>query len=437
MRVLVDPGCYNLLNMGGVAMMQVALTRVRSRWPAAEIAVLTDEPGLLARHFPDVRPVAHAGLKRLLADHFLLGRIEGLLPAPVATQLMRWQLGLRASHPGWLHMATLVRMGLGREDRREFRDFLHTLREADVVIVSGAGGINDDFAGYVREVATLLESAVVRGAPLAMFGQGVGPLNDVLLRARLRRTIPRVDLIALREARLGPTILAELGVPADRIVQSGDDAVGLAAAAAPGERRALGVNLRFAPYAGVDASVVPRLRPAVHAFANARKAPILGVPIGLHPNAPDEHAIRQLLEGGTGDMDAGLGLDTPQALIEQVGRCRVVLTGAYHAAVFALAQGIPAVCLAESKLYVDKFAGLAESFGAGCTIVRVSGDGLADRVAGALEAAWAGAGELEAPLRESAARQADASREAYDRFFRHAEAVLTAGRRGRGLQVAL
>jgi polysaccharide pyruvyl transferase WcaK-like protein len=434
--VLVDPGCYNLLNMGGVAMMQVALGRVHARWPGADIAVLTDEPALLARHFPYVRPVAHGGLKHLLADHFLLGGIEGLLPTPVTTRLLRWQQGLRASHPAWLHMATLMRMRLGRENQREFREFLHALRGADVIIVSGAGGINDDFAGYVREVATLLEAAVVQGSPTAMFGQGVGPLNDALLRARLARTLPRVNLIALRESRIGPAILADLGVPADRVVQTGDDAVGLAAAAPHAERRSLGVNLRFARYAGVDESVIPRLRPAVHAFARARNAPILGAPIGLHANAPDEQAIRLLLEGGPGDLNAGEGLDTPQAVIEQVGRCRVMLTGAYHAAVFALAQGIPTVCLAESGLYVDKFAGLAASFGAGCAIVRMSGDGLADRVSAALEAAWTGADALAAPLRESAALQASTSREAYDRFFRQAETALAGGPSGRELQVA-
>ena len=46
-------------------------------------------------------------------------------------------------------------------------------------------------------------------------------------------------------------------------------------------------------------------------------------------------------------------------VIERVGECRVVVTGSYHGAVFALAQGIPVVALVKSPYYVNKMAGLA------------------------------------------------------------------------------
>ena len=54
---------------------------------------------------------------------------------------------------------------------------------------------------------------------------------------------------------------------------------------------------------------------------------------------------------------------TPLEIIQKVGQCHLVVTGAFHTAVFALAQGIPAVCLAKSRHYMNKFLGLADQLG--------------------------------------------------------------------------
>ena len=71
---------------------------------------------------------------------------------------------------------------------------------------------------------------------------------------------------------------------------------------------------------------------------------------------------------------------SPWALARQVGRCRIVVSGAYHVAVFALAQGIPVVGLSSSRYYDDKFEGLAAMFGTGLELVRLDGDDVEDRL---------------------------------------------------------
>ena len=50
---------------------------------------------------------------------------------------------------------------------------------------------------------------------------------------------------------------------------------------------------------------------------------------------------------------------SPEDVINCIARTRLVLTGSYHAAVFALAMGRPAICVAASGYYRSKFYGLA------------------------------------------------------------------------------
>jgi colanic acid/amylovoran biosynthesis protein len=113
--------------------------------------------------------------------------------------------------------------------------------------------------------------------------------------------------------------------------------------------------------------------------------------------------------------------DTPAGVIKQVSRCRIVVTGAYHAAVFALAQGIPAVALARSPYFLDKFRGLRDIFDGGCEVVLLEPDNLDERLYKAMTAAWESADRLRAPLRNAASTQIEASQAAYRRF---AEIVL-------------
>ena len=84
--------------------------------------------------------------------------------------------------------------------------------------------------------------------------------------------------------------------------------------------------------------------------------------------------------------------------------------GAYHAAVFALAQGIPVVGLTTSLYYDDKFLGLADMFDGGLEMVRLDTGLLPERLTSAVRSAWEKAPDERVPLLASAERQIDASR---------------------------
>ena len=126
------------------------------------------------------------------------------------------------------------------------------------------------------------------------------------------------------------------------------------------------------------------------------------------------------MTGFDDESDGGSTINTPQKLIEQTARCRIVVTGAYHAAVFALAQGIPAVCLSNSPYYLAKFEGLEDLFDVGCTTIALDDPQLTIKLTAAMEEAWNSVDRVRLPLLRAAATQIEKGRSAY----RHIRSLL-------------
>jgi Polysaccharide pyruvyl transferase len=219
----------------------------------------------------------------------------------------------------------------------------------------------------------------------------------------------------LRERRESARLLDAIGVRPERVMVTGDDAMEMAARGTPTEiGGAIGVNVRVARYAGVTASGVDAIRPAVRSAAQRLGAPLVAVPIAHHSDCHDGVAIRAVLADGDQAASPIVDLATPARAIAQVARCRVVVTGSYHAAVFALAQGIPVVAIAASDYYRAKFAGLAELFAGGCTIVANDSVTAREELEAAIVEAWADAPGRRQSLLDAADVQIRRGREAYE-----------------------
>jgi chromosome segregation ATPase len=93
-----------------------------------------------------------------------------------------------------------------------------------------------------------------------------------------------------------------------------------------------------------------------------------------------------------------------------------VLTTSYHAAVFALAQGIPTVCITDSLHYRTKMDGLVHQFGSACTVVATRDPRLRENVSEALSRAWESADDVRPGLLGAAADQVESGRAAYARL---------------------
>lgn len=429
MRVLVENGEYWLNNKGDQAILDVSVQRCAERWPGARIGVLTSAPRLLQAYHPAAEPVWYerGGAWRGRGPVGIPGvadLLERLGPSRTGPLLNGWdavvaratRVGRRSSSPGG--GAALHRDGGRLPD---------ALAEASGVLAVGGGYLTDVDRFQAGRTLDLLEYAAARGIPTAMLGQGIGPLEDAGLRERAARILPAVGLIALREGLRGPGLLRGLGVPDDRMVVTGDDAVELGYEQHPdGLGTAIGVCLRIADYSPVAATTRAAVGRALRAAAVGHRAALVPVIISEH-GAEDRRSTLPLVEGSAEVVPSPGRFTSARELIRRVGTCRVVVTGAYHAAVFAMSQGIPVVGLSSSQYYDDKFQGLADVFGCGLDLVRVGdadGTGVEERLLAAVTELWREAPELRAGLLESASHQIERSRDA---FARAAELVESGG----------
>jgi polysaccharide pyruvyl transferase WcaK-like protein len=235
--------------------------------------------------------------------------------------------------------------------------------------------------------------------------------------SRAKSILPAVDLITLRGHSAAKVLLESLGVAPSRIQMTGDEAIELAYVARPPSIGSdLGVNFRLRTSAETNDGDIEMLRPILHKFAREHQVSLIPAPIAVDSSTSDYSAIKQLLQGFDDNSDGGARLGSPSEVIRQIGRCRVLVTCAYHAAVFAMAQGIPVVALAKSSYFVEKFLGLKERFGPGCEIVYLDRPDVAEAFRETLEATWRTAEDVHVSLQQSAICQIQAGWKAYNQF---------------------
>jgi polysaccharide pyruvyl transferase WcaK-like protein len=294
------------------------------------------------------------------------------------------------------------------------------------VIAMGGGYLTDIDRFQTERTLDLLEYAIEHRIPTAMIGQGIGPMADPDLLRHAARVLPRVDVIALREGLEGPDLLRSLGVSSDRVMITGDDAVELANASRPARLgTGIGVCLRVAEYSPVPASIQTAIGQILRSTATDLPAALVPLIVSEH-SAEDRRSTLPLVSGAP-EVIPPLGkYASASALCRRVGECRIVVTGAYHVAVFAFSQGIPVVGLSTSRYYDDKFAGLAAMFGTEPELIRLDQDEVEGRLERSIRRVWTRAPELRPTLLEGAVRQIEASRAAFERVAVLVDGAVTA-----------
>lgn len=422
MRILVDQSGYDLLNIGDAAMLQACVTRLRQLWPDAEIMVVCHSPERLAAYCPGTVAVGQTFADRPV--------FQAVPRRPRLAAEQAWKMA--APYFSGRLRPGRFRSGRGRSGAP--RTAIQAVQAADIVVASGGGYVTDTWWWHAAGVLSLLALAQRLGKPTAMFGQGIGPISQRGLRTQAGAVLRRLAVLGLREARTGHDLALSLGTQPGSINVTGDDALVLIPPTVP-DGHALGVNMRVSDYAGVDPAAAQTVGDVVIQAADAYGAPLVALPVSRYPVDGDLSAIRALLRREHSRPGTVLDdLVSPEALAAAAAGCRAIVTGSYHAAVFSLAQGVPAVCLTKSPYYDAKFAGLSALFPGACFVGSLSQPDFAAWLRTAIDQAWNLPAAARAAAREAAAGQRQAGREAYAQFQAAADktpAMVTADSEGR------
>ena len=423
-RVLIQNGEHWLGNNGDLAMLDVTVRRLRRRWPDARIGVMTQAPWLLRAVAPTSEPILVSGrgdwperatrLRGRVAERLgpgVIGPVEiGKLAGGEAVR--------RSAHRAERVLRRMTSAGISRSSDGG-RRLPAALQDTSLVLAMGGGYFTDIDTKQTLRTLDLLEYAADHEIPTAMVGQGLGPLESPELLAGARRVLPRVDYIALRESVRGPDLLGQLGVAPERFTVTGDDAIALAHGVRQDRLGAgIGVCLRIADYSPVAAAARDAVTQVVQQAADRETAPLIPLIISEY-HSEDRRSTMPLVENYEGNVVSPLGrFAGAQAVARRVSECRLVVTGAYHVAVFALSQGVPVVGLSSSEYYDDKFQGLRAMFGDdGIATLRLQSPDLHLRLSAAVDAAWRSAPDVRDHLRQRAVMQIRASEQAYDHIF--------------------
>ncbi len=333
---LGGPGEYHL---GDEAMFEANLAALRAVEPAAEFVAMSADPEGTARRY---------GVLALSLPTF-----SGVLPDAA------WDVDAhRRRESQWLIGAPLAA----------------AVAQCDAVVISGGGNLCASWPDKIVERVGLIHCARDRGKPALVLGQTLGPLLDERESAFLGAALRRAQLVGLRET---PSLrLAEaLGVAPERCRLQLDDAFGLEPRPVAGPRAAALEGLaRPWILITVDASwgsaenelALRAVAAQLRALSGMLGGSLLFVPhVGgsAVPRGRSDVAIAETLRDRY-DLELTV-CDLRQAAEARwlSERADLVIATRYHAVVFAMAAGVPALGIHSDAYTRVKLRGALEHAG--------------------------------------------------------------------------
>jgi len=416
MKILIDNSGYELKNQGDLAMLIVTANRFHRQYPNAKIQIMTVVPERLKEIIPYANPVSTKGRGQWAMQWSLFGGVHKLFPDCLHDWLTIQESLLKIKYPDfslWWIKRRLIKRGYNVDP---LINYLEMMQGTDVVIASGGGYITDAFEIHAIRVLQTLALAQRLGKPTAMFGQGLGPLKKEAILFWAKKVLPNLECLGLRESVYSRPYAQLVNVPVNKIEVTGDDAISLVyASKALNLGDEIGVNLRVSSYSGLTDDVLEQFRLILTEVSEKLKTELCAVPISSHSGDSDFYSIQKILGGGLPSKES---FDTPLKIIKQVGSCRIVITGSYHAGVFALSQGVTVIAVVASDYYRYKFEGLANQFGEGCFIVDRDIPEFDNKFKSAVTEAWKNAEVIRPKLLEKAQKQIEKGDVAYQIFYK-------------------
>ncbi len=257
--------------------------------------------------------------------------------------------------------------------------YIELIRAHDLIHISGGGNLNSLFPLELYVRALLVQLAKLFNKPVLASSQTIGPLTSVDDERVLLRVLNSLDILTLRDARQSRELVRRLVPTHPRISVEIDDAFFLdpipfnALApfwiSPPEDSRALRVGISLQPDGKCIADAIVQ---ALNRLAEHRRLEIHFIPHLIVANdQTDDVPYMKQIAARTGEhirhrVITGADLyDHPEPHKEKIikgltGAMDILLATRYHALVFALSSGVPALALNLGAYYATKNLGLLE-----------------------------------------------------------------------------
>ncbi len=278
------------------------------------------------------------------------GREQGVQIRPVVL----------SADPAW----TTRMYGVEAVPRMSPGSLLRAIRDCDGLI-SGGGSLLQDATGSltIPYYTGIVKLAQWLGKPTFIYAQGIGPVGKRAMYPLIRSAMKRSAYVSVRDAE-SAALLGRIGVPADRIEIVPDPVMGLplpsgSAAAAPAALRAgepplLGISLRRWRGDGAD---LARAADALVALSKRMPVRLRFLPFHTPSDAETSGEVLERLRGRLGDgstAELAEGIDDPQQMLLEVGRCDALFGMRLHALIYAANQQVPMIGLSYDPK-IDQF----------------------------------------------------------------------------------
>ena len=246
----------------------------------------------------------------------------------------------------------------------------------DALHIVGGGNLTDVFYHELFRKCLLIHAFAEQDKPIILTGQQLGPFSSHTFKKALTKSLLKASFVGLREAGSSLALCQEAPLEAKCFDVMGDDSFGLSSVNdnhvlailsqyGIKENRFLAFNIRIGYYAKEHTKHMKQISKIMDKLSMRFRMPIMIVPIALNESDNDITSGRKLAKLTCSSRVLVLENNnlTPDLVKGILGKAFGAVGVSYHFCIFALSQGVPAVCLYDGDYYSQKAKGICSFWG--------------------------------------------------------------------------
>lgn len=366
MKILVDHGAH--ANIGDVSIIEGAVLRLVNLLPEDEIYVI-DRPSLRTKiwDLPKVFRQKEFSVKTVWGD--LMANVPFLWHYSEYWKRIILKLSLLSMRN--LFSENSFYACYNENTKAKPMAFTELCEQFNALHIVGGGYMTDIFCNNLFRKLILIQSFRKQNKPVILTGQQLGPFRSIVFKEALVKTLQKISFVGLRDPSDSLTFCQEACLKPRSFDVMGDDSFGLPPANDQlildilgqfgiKENRFLAFNIRIAPYAKEHAKHLRQISMIVDKLSEQFQMPVVIIPTALNPNDNDINSGKKLanLTQNANILILNNNNLRPALVKGIMGKAFGAVGVSYHFCIFALIQGVPAVCIYDGNYYSQKARGL-------------------------------------------------------------------------------